>query len=52
MQQVIGQEEHLNPSSVGSTVLIASSGQTFMHALQSTQRSEMEAFFSGVMEMA
>jgi hypothetical protein len=52
MKQVIGQEAHFNPSSAGSTALIASLGQTFVHALQSTQISEMEAFFSGAMEMA
>jgi hypothetical protein len=27
-------------------------GQTFVQALQSTQMSEMEAFFSGAIEMA
>lgn len=44
---------HLTPPSFGSVAgAIAPFGQTLVHAAQSTQISEIEAFFSGEMETA
>src|SRR5512139_1629884 len=53
MRQQMGHDEHSTlPSPASGPGWMASFGQTWVQALQSTHRLEIEAFFSGAMETA